>query len=111
MDDRIEELIESDAELTKRVKAMTSIKGVGTTTAYTILAYLPELETLSRGQLISLAGLAPFDRESGKTKKKAFILNSAVGRHIEMLSAVFGGAFACIFFNCGAVRLSHARTL
>ena len=40
-----------------------------------------------------------------------FILNSAVGRHIEMLSAVFGGAFACIFFNCGAVRLSHARTL
>ena len=38
-------------------------------------------------------------------------LNSAVGRHIEMLSAVFGGAFACMFFNCGAVRLSHARTL
>lgn len=73
MDNRIEELIESNAELTKRVKAMTSIKGVGITTAYTILAYLPELETLSRGQLISLAGLAPFDRESGKTKKKAFI--------------------------------------
>jgi transposase len=73
MDNRIKELIESNAELTKRVKAMTSIKGVGTTTAYTILAYLPELETLSRGQLISLAGLAPFDRESGKTKKKAFI--------------------------------------
>ena len=38
-------------------------------------------------------------------------LNSAVSFHIEMLSAVFGGAFACIFFNCGAVRLSHARTL
>jgi hypothetical protein len=41
---------------------------------------------------------------------ETFILNSAVGRHIEMLSAVFGGAFACIFFNCGAVRLSHAST-
>ena len=41
----------------------------------------------------------------------AMNLNSAVGRHIEMLSAVFGGAFACMFFNCGAVRLSHARTL
>ena len=38
-------------------------------------------------------------------------LNSAVSLYIEMLSAVFGGAFACIFFNCGAVRLSHARTL
>ena len=73
MDHRIEQLIDSNAELVRRVKKMTSIKGVGTTTAYTILAYLPELETMSRGQLISLAGLAPFDRESGKTKKKAFI--------------------------------------
>jgi hypothetical protein len=41
----------------------------------------------------------------------SIILNSAVSFHIEMLSAVFGGAFACIFFNCGAIRLSHARTL
>ena len=55
-------------------------------------------------------------RESGSISyicnvHEAINLNSVVGRHIEMLSAVFGGAFACIFFNCGAVRFSHARTL
>jgi hypothetical protein len=51
-----------------------------------------------------------FANEGGFGINISLNLNSAVGRHIEMLSAVFSGAFACIFFNCGAVRLSHART-
>lgn len=44
-------------------------------------------------------------------KSALMILNSAVGFHIKMLSAAFGGAFACIWFNCGVVRFSHTRTL
>ena len=35
--------------------------------------YLPDLDSLSRGQMVSLSGLAPFNRESGKTRSRAFI--------------------------------------
>lgn len=73
VDQQIEQIIQADQILENRVEKMTQVKGVGKITAYTILAYLPDLETLSRGQMISLVGLAPFNRESGKTKGKAFI--------------------------------------
>lgn len=73
----VEALIEGIAIRNKTisglVERMTQIKGVGRTTAFTILAYMPDLETMTRGQMVSLAGLAPFNRESGKSKSKAFI--------------------------------------
>lgn len=45
---------------------LSSVPGVGSVTARTLLAELPELGTLSRHQVASLAGLAPFARESGR---------------------------------------------
>ena len=44
---------------------LQSVPGVGPTTARTLLAALPELGTLSRRQIASLVGLAPFNRDSG----------------------------------------------
>lgn len=73
VDQRIEEIRCSNNTMAGLVNRMTEIKGVGKTTAYTVLAYLPSLETISRGKMVSLAGLAPFNKESGKTKAKAFI--------------------------------------
>ena len=70
---RIEEILTMNERLSKRVTRMTELKGVGKTTACTILAYLPDLETMTRGQLVSLVGLAPYNKESGKTKSKAHI--------------------------------------
>jgi transposase len=45
---------------------LTSVPGVGTVTARTLLAELPELGRLDRRQIGSLAGLAPWTRESGR---------------------------------------------
>jgi transposase len=73
VDKRIEGILASNDSLTKLVDRMTEVKGVGKTTALTILAYLPDLDSLSRGQMVSLSGLAPFNRESGKTRSRAFI--------------------------------------
>lgn len=44
---------------------LTSVPGVGPTTARTLLAELPELGLLDRRQIAALAGLAPFSRDSG----------------------------------------------
>lgn len=52
---------------------LTSVPGVGTVTARALLADLPELGKLGRGEIAALAGLAPYTRQSGKWKGKSFI--------------------------------------
>jgi transposase len=48
-----------------KAKLLRSTPGVGPGTCYCILAWLPELGTLNRKQVAALAGLAPFNRDSG----------------------------------------------
>lgn len=72
-----------DAELLKLVKAcpdrkrafdiLCSIPGLGAVTAVAILIECPEIGTLSRKQIASLAGLAPMTRQSGQWRGKAAI--------------------------------------
>ncbi len=52
--------------LDERVQKLESIVGVGAITALSVLAEMPELGTLNRGQAAALAGLAPHARESGQ---------------------------------------------
>ena len=66
LDRAIDKQIDSDPELKSRAEIMKSIKGVGKITAWTLLAYLSELESLNRNKLVALAGIAPFNRDSGK---------------------------------------------
>ena len=56
---------------------LASVPGVGQTTARTLLAELPEMGTLDRRRIASLAGLAPYTRQSGRWKGKSMI---AAGR-------------------------------
>ena len=49
-----------------KAQKLTAIKGVGARTAALLLAQMPELGTLNRGQAAALAGLAPFNHDSGK---------------------------------------------
>lgn len=52
--------------LDQRAQKLETIKGVGAVTALGMLAELPELGTLNRGQAAALAGLAPHPRDSGQ---------------------------------------------
>ena len=52
---------------------MVSVPGVGSVTARTMLAELPELGQLNRRQIAALAGLAPWTRESGQWKGQSRI--------------------------------------
>lgn len=52
--------------LNQRAQKLETIKGVGAVTALGMLAELPELGTLNRGQAAALAGLAPHPRDSGQ---------------------------------------------
>jgi transposase len=62
---RITQLIKALPALQHKVELLTQVKGVGSLTAASLLACLPELGSLSKNQVTSLAGLAPFNRDSG----------------------------------------------
>lgn len=52
---------------------LASVPGVGAVTARTLLAELPELGRLDAKRIASLAGLAPFTRQSGQWKGRSMI--------------------------------------
>jgi transposase len=60
-------LVRAHKALADAEKAIRSIVGIGQTTAAALLALLPELGTLSRREIASLAGLAPHPNQSGAT--------------------------------------------
>jgi transposase len=67
---RITKLIDSNEQMQAQSKLMQQVCGVGPNTAWSILAYLSEITALNRNQLVALAGLAPYNRDSGKFKGK-----------------------------------------
>ncbi len=73
IDAQIEKLVAADPSLAAKAKTLQSVKGVGKVTTWTILAYLNEMPHLGRNQLVALAGVAPFNRDSGKTSAKRSI--------------------------------------
>lgn len=52
---------------------LREVKGVGPQTSRTLLAFLPELGRVGRRAIAALVGVAPYDRDSGKTKGRRFI--------------------------------------
>lgn len=68
VEDRIAKLLQSDEHWKAKLDILMSTPGVGPTTGMTLLADLPELGKLNRQQIASLAGVAPFPRDSGKMR-------------------------------------------
>ncbi len=68
LDREIEKLITADDTTVRRHDILRSIPGPGHVATAATLSYLPEIGTLDRRQISSLAGLAPYNRDSGKWK-------------------------------------------
>lgn len=65
--------IKAAPDLLDRYSLLASLPGVGPVVAATLLVRMPELGAMKRGQAASLAGVAPFDRDSGQWKGQRFI--------------------------------------
>ena len=70
IDAEIEALIRSSQKWKEERAILTSFKGVGKITAFTLLAELPELGKVNRKEIASLVGVAPLNRDSGKRRRK-----------------------------------------
>jgi len=66
IDKEINEIIDKDNELKRKKEVITSIPGVGDTTAASLIASIPELGTVKNNQISALLGVAPYQRQSGR---------------------------------------------
>jgi transposase len=74
---------------------LASVKGVGPTTATTLIADVPELGSLTRREIAALVGLAPFNRDSGKMRGR----RSIFGGRAAVRHTLYMAALAAIRFN------------
>ena len=74
----IAQLIADHPQLGAKVQTLVQVQGIGATTAAMLLAEMPELGTLSKGEAAALAGLAPRNRDSGQFRGQRRI---GGGRH------------------------------
>ena len=65
--------IQQSPEMSIKAAKLTAISGVGERTAALLLAQMPELGQLNRREVAALAGVAPFNRDSGKLRGKRAI--------------------------------------
>lgn len=110
------ELAELDREIDTAVRGtpawrdkedlLASVPGVGPIVARTLIAELPELGQLDRHRIASLAGVAPFTRQSGRWRGKSFI----GGGRRAVRAALFLAAMAAVRHN-PAIRAFRQRLI
>jgi len=91
----IDALVPAESALQQKLTRLCTVQGVGRTTAIHLLATMPELGQWNRRQVAALAGLAPFNRDSGPRRGHRFI----VGGRAATRAALYMAALVAAFHN------------
>jgi len=102
----IQACIAQNDEWQTRAQLIDSVPGVGPVTATTLVAELPELGQLDRQEIAALAGVAPFNRDSGPKKGKRRIFGGRAG----IRRTLFMAALSAVKFN-PVIRAFYASLL
>jgi transposase len=86
--------IRQHPDLAQRLDLIYSVSGAGMPTAVAILVRMPEIGTLSREQVAALAGLAPYDDDSGERSGARHI----AGGRKRLRRALYTAALPASFF-------------
>jgi transposase len=92
---QLRQKIEANAVWKRQFEQLTTVRGVGFVTALVLLAKMPELGSLNRGQCAALSGLAPYDDDSGKHVGRRTIR----GGRCEVRTALYMAALTAARFN------------
>jgi transposase len=92
IDKELKNEIKNNPAWDTKLALITSVPGIGPTTAQVLLFCLPELGTLNRQQIAALVGVAPLNRDSGSMRGKRTIAGGRAqvrkALHMPILSAV-----------------------
>jgi transposase len=95
LDRRIADQIRASGSLRPKHDVLVTFAGVGPVTSAVLLAEMPELGSLDAKQAASLAGLAPFNNDSGTSEKQRSIHGGRAG----VRCALFMAALSAIRHN------------
>ena len=86
----IHQLVRENSALNKKVALMRTVIGVGPISAMTLLAYVPNIGQLTKGQVARLAGRAPINNDSGKKRGVRHVQagRTAIRRALYMAAVV-----------------------
>lgn len=80
-------------DLAQKLDLVLSVPGIGERTAIALIVRMPELGRISREQVAALAGLAPFDDDSGKHKGQRHIAGGRGRLRRSIYAAALPAAF------------------
>jgi len=106
VDQDIGALVRGSPAWREKEELLITVPGVGNTLARTFLAELPELGRLNRREIASLAGVAPFTRQSGRWKGKSMI----GGGRAPLRAALYMAALSAIRCN-RSMKVFYQRLL
>ena len=95
LDKELEDTIKKSPIWHEKDDLLRSVNGVGPVVSRTLLASLPELGKLNRKQIAALAGLAPFNNDSGRRTGK----RSIWGGRGEVRAVLYMSAVTAVRFN------------
>lgn len=91
VDNDIDAVVRGSPAWRDKEDLLVSVPGIGKTLARSLLAELPELGNLDRRSIASLAGLAPYTRQSGRWRGRSMISGGrAAARSALFLAALVG---------------------
>jgi len=104
LDEQIKHTIKNHPDFFGQSKLVQSVPGVGPNTAHMLVAALPELGTLSRQKIAALVGIAPLNRDSGKSSGRRFCW----GGRPEVRRVLYMAALVASRFN-PVIRAMYVR--
>ena len=105
IDQAIAKLIDADDQWRAKRDVIQSVPGVGPTTSAALVAELPELGRLNRQQIAALAGVAPFNHDSGRFRAQRRIRGGRAALRKTLYMAAF------VAKRCNPVIRSFAQRL
>lgn len=104
---RLAVIIGRHADLARRLELLRSVDGIGERTALALLVRMPELGRLSREQVASLAGLAPFARDSGTRRGERHI----AGGRSRLRRSLYAATLPAAFFHNPELTAFYKRLI
>jgi transposase len=107
--DQIDKLIQSDDRLKELFEWMTSVPGIGTTTATEVLVATNEFQTINEPKKLAChAGVAPFEYRSGSSVRGKTSVSQHARKRLKSLFHL--GAMSAIQMK-GELQIYYRRKL